>query len=336
MKRRLIAFTGVGRVELEEQELRAPGEHELLVRNEVSAISAGTERACLLDLPNLADAKPGQFPKYLGYSGVGVVVDKGRAVTGFAPGDRVLTHWGSVHADHNYITQDQAVRIDDPALRADHAVFAVIAGFSLNAIRKTRFEIGESAAVVGMGILGSFALALLRSAGAVPLIATDLSPCRRELALALGAHQALDPADPACGARIREVSSGGVKVVIEVTGQAVALKQCLGFTARGGRVALLGCTRVSDVAIDFYQDVHRPGIEIVGAHTDARAARESRPHAWTWQDDARALLALMGDGRLAVARILSASFSPQDAPRVYRQLVDDPDFPVGAVFDWGK
>lgn len=334
MKRTLIAFTGVGRVELEQQDLRAPGEHELLVRNEVSAISAGTERACLLDLPNLADAKPGQFPKHLGYSGVGVVVDKGRSVAGFALGDRVLTHWGSVHADHNYIAQDQAVRIDDPALRSDHAVFAVIAGFSLNAMRKTRFEIGESAAVVGMGILGSFALALLRSAGAVPLIATDLSPRRRELALALGAHHAVDPADPACSARIREVTQGGAKVVIEVTGQAVALKQCLGFTARGGRVALLGCTRVSDVAIDFYQEVHRPGIEIVGAHTDARAARESRPHAWTWQDDARALLALMGDGRLAVGHILSASFAPRDAATVYRRLVDDPDFPVGAVFDW--
>lgn len=334
MKRHIIAFTGVRRVEMLEEDLRAPGEHELLVRNEVSAISAGTERACLLDLPNLADAKPGQFPKYLGYSGVGVVVDKGRSVAGFALGDRVLTHWGSVHADHNHIAQDQAVRIDDPALRSEHAVFAVIAGFSLNAIRKTRFEIGESAAVVGMGILGSFALALLRSAGAVPLIATDLSPRRRELALALGAHHAVDPADPACSARIREVTQGGAKVVIEVTGQAVALKQCLGFTARGGRVALLGCTRVADAAIDFYQEVHRPGVEIVGAHTDARPALESRPHAWTWKDDARALLALMGDGRLAVARILSASFKPGDAAEVYRQLADDPDFPVGAVFDW--
>jgi hypothetical protein len=37
---------------------------------------------------------------------------------------------------------------------------------------------------------------------------------------------------------------------------------------------------------------------------------------------------------LAVGHILSASFAPRDAATVYRQLVEDPDFPVGAVFDW--
>lgn len=334
MKRRIIAFTSVRTVAVQEQDLRPLGEHEVLVRNEVSAISAGTERACLLDLPNLADAKPGQFPKYVGYSGVGVVIDRGSAVTSVAVGDRVLTHWGSAHSDHNYVSEDNVVRIDAASLRPDHAVFAVIAGFSLNAVRKTRFELGESAAVVGMGILGTFALALLRSAGAVPLVAADLSAPRRALALALGAHHAVDPTEPGYADRVRAATGGGARVVIEVTGQAVALQQALSFTARFGRVALLGCTRVSDAAIDFYRDVHRPGIEILGAHTHARATRESRPHAWTWQDDARALMALMNDGRLAMDRIVSAAFAPHHAPEVYQRLIDDPDFPVGAVFDW--
>lgn len=334
MKRRMIAFTGVRQVAIHHEELRAPGEREVLVRNEVSAISAGTERACLLDLPNLADAKPGQFPKYLGYSGVGVVIGRGGGVRSVAVGDRVLTHWGSIHSDHNYVDEEQAVRIDHPGLRSEHAVFAVIAGFSLNAVRKTRFELGESAVVVGMGILGACALALLRSAGAVPLVATDLSASRRGLALALGAHHAFDPAESGYAERVRSATGGGARVVIEVTGQAAALAQSLDVTARFGRVALLGCTRVSDAAIDFYQQVHRPGIEILGAHTDARAHRESRPHAWTWQDDARAILALMADGRMPIGRIATASFPPQDAAAVYARLLDDSAFPVGAVFDW--
>lgn len=336
MRRRMIAFTGVRRVEMQDEELRAPGAHEVLVRNEVSAISAGTERACLLDLPNLADAKPGQFPKYLGYSGVGTVVERGGAVASLAVGDRVLTHWGSIHSDYNLIGEDHVVRIGHAALRSEHAVFAVIAGFSLNAVRRTRFELGESAAVVGMGILGAFALALLRSAGAVPLVATDLSPDRRALASALGAHHVFDPAADGYAAQVRAATGGGARVVIEVTGQAAALKQALGFTARFGRVALLGCTRVSDAAIDFYQEVHRPGVEIVGAHTNARADRESRPHAWTWQDDALALMALMADGRLPMERIVAAAFAPDDAPAVYARLLDDPGFPVGAVFDWRR
>jgi threonine dehydrogenase-like Zn-dependent dehydrogenase len=334
MRQRIVAFTGVRQAELQERDLRSLGEHEVLVRNEVSAISAGTERACLLDLPNLADAKPGQFPKYLGCSGAGVVVDKGRAVTSFAVGDRVLTHWGSVHSDYNYVSEDNTLLIDHAGLKSEHAVFAVIAGISLNAIRKTRFELGESAAVVGMGILGAFSLALLRCSGGTPLIATDLSGKRRALARALGAHHVFYPAEVEYADRIKAVAHGGVKVVIEVTGQAIALQQALGFTATFGRVALLGCTRVSDASIDFYQQVHRPGIEIIGAHTDARPTHESRPHAWTWKDDARAIMALTDDGRLEAARILSKSFPPHAAADVYNRLLDDPDFPVGAIFDW--
>ncbi|MFA4944746.1 MAG: zinc-binding alcohol dehydrogenase [Lentisphaeria bacterium] len=336
MNRKIIAFTAVGKAELQDATLPKLADDAVLVENEISAISAGTERACLLDLPNLADAKPGQFPKYLGYSGVGRVVEAGRNVRAVKPGDRVLTHWGSVHSNYNQITEDHLLKIDDDALPSEHAVFAVIAGFSLNGLRKTRLEIGESAAVVGMGILGVFALALCRIAGGSPVIATDLNEKRRKLALSLGAHHAFDPADKDCIRNVKAAARGGVNAVIEVTGQSVALKQALAYAARFGRVALLGCTRVSDTAIDYYQEVHRPGIEIIGAHTDARPERESRPGSWTWKDDARALMDFMADGRLDMPRIVSAMYDPCAAPAVYRALAEDPDFPVGAVFDWRK
>jgi 2-desacetyl-2-hydroxyethyl bacteriochlorophyllide A dehydrogenase len=336
MNRKAIVFTTVGKAELLDAAPHKLEDHTVLVENEISAISAGTERACLLDLPNLTDAKPGQFPKCLGYSGVGRVLETGKNVTGVKTGDRVLTHWGSIHSNYNYVSEDHLLKVDDDALPSEHAVFAVIAGFSLNGLRKTRLEIGESAAVVGMGILGVFALALCRIAGGAPVIAADLSEKRRQLALSLGAHYAFDPAEKDYKRNVRQAARGGVNAVIEVTGQSVALKQALAFTAKFGRIALLGCTRVSDTAIDFYQEVHRPGIEIIGAHTDARPARESRPHSWTWKDDARALMSFMADGRLDMTRILSAVYSPQDAPAVYDALAKNPDFPVGAVFDWRK
>lgn len=334
MKRTCIAFTGVRQVALVEEPLRALGDQELLIQNEVSAISAGTERANLLDLPNLADGPAGQFPKYLGYSGVGIVVDKGRAVKNFKPGDRVLSHWGSRHTNLNIVDAEHALRLDHSELPSEHAVFAIIASFSLNAIRKTRFEIGESAAVVGVGILGAFALALLRAAGATPLLACDLNAKRRALASQLGAAKTFDPSETNYEEHLRDASRGGANVVIEVTGSALALKQALGFSAPLGRVALLGCTRVSDVSLDYYQLIHRPGIEILGAHTDARATLESRPHSWTWKDDVRAILALMADGRIPVEKIFTTLFSPHDATEIYTRLADDPDFPVGAVFDW--
>jgi 2-desacetyl-2-hydroxyethyl bacteriochlorophyllide A dehydrogenase len=336
MNRKIIAFTSVGKAEMLDAVHLELKDDVVLVENEVSAISAGTERACLLDLPNLADAKPGQFPKHLGYSGVGRIVEIGKNVRGVEVGDRVLTHWGSGHSNYNYISGDNLLKIDNDELPSEHAVFAVIAGFSLNGLRKTRLEIGESAAVVGLGILGAFALALCRIAGGAPVIAVDPSERRRNLAFSLGAHHTFDPAAADYIRHIKDASRGGVNAVIEVTGQSIALKQALAYTAKFGRISLLGCTRVSDTAIDFYQEVHRPGVEIVGAHTDARPKCESRPHSWTWKDDARALMDFMADGRLDMTRILSAVYSPQEAPAVYKALVEDKDFPVGAVFDWRK
>jgi len=290
----------------------------------------------LLDLPNLADTKPGQFPKQLGYSGVGRVLEAGKSVTSVRPGDRVLTHWGSTHSNCNLIREENLLKLEDDSIPAEHAVFAIIAGFSLNGLRKTRLEIGESAAVIGLGILGVFAIMLCRIAGGSPVIAADLNDTRRKLALSLGAHHAFDPADQDYAQQVKDASRGGVHAVIEVTGQSIAMKQALGFTAKFGRIALLGCTRVSDTAIDYYQQVHRPGVEIIGAHTHARPKLESRPHSWTWKDDARALLSFMADGRLDVSRVVTATYSPQEAPVVYKALAGDENFPVGAVFDWRK
>lgn len=335
MKRQSIVFISVGEVELQEGDLCSLADHEVLVENEFSAISAGTERACLLDLPNLADELPGRFPKTLGYSGVGRVVEVGKDVKSVQPGDRVLTYRGSRHANYNYIREGNALKVEDDALLSEHAVFAIIASFSLNGLRKTRLEIGESGAVIGLGILGLFAVALIRIAGGSPVIASDFSPARRKTALELGAHFTFDPAADDYMEQVKDVVRGGVDAVIEVTGQSIALQQALEFVARSGRISLLGCTRVSDTAIDYYQQVHRPGVEIVGAHAQARPMLESRPHSWIWQDDVSALWRFMADGRLDMSKILSAVYAPQDAPAVYQNLVEHHhDFPVGAVFDW--
>jgi 2-desacetyl-2-hydroxyethyl bacteriochlorophyllide A dehydrogenase len=335
MKRSSIVFTAVGQVELQECDLCPLADDQVLVANEFSAISAGTERACLLDLPNLGDALPGTFPKTLGYSGVGRVVEVGKDVKRIQSGDRVLTYWGSMHTNYNCIREENVLKIEDDALLSEHAVFAIIASFSLNGLRKTRLEIGESVAVVGLGILGLFAVALSRIAGGSPVIASDLSSARRKTALELGAHLALDPSADNYIEQAKSAARGGVAAVIEVTGQSLALQQALDFVARSGRISLLGCTRVSDTAIDFYQQVHRPGIAIVGAHALARPMLESRPYSWTWQDDVSALWRFMADGRLDMSKILSEVYAPQDAPVVYRELVEHyHDFPVGAVFDW--
>jgi threonine dehydrogenase-like Zn-dependent dehydrogenase len=114
------------------------------------------------------------------------------------------------------------------------------------------------------------------------------------------------------------------------------MKQALECASYMGRISLLGCTRVSDCDVDYYQQVHRPGVKLIGAHNFIRPKVESYPHHWTHQDDCRAILDMISSGRLKVAPIVSRVVSPENAPEIYDQLCDDPLFPIGTVFDWSN
>jgi len=94
MKTKQIFFTSPGIAELMEKELPPVGPGDVLVKTEYTAISGGTERACLMGVPNTQ----GTYPISLGYSGVSEVIKTGSGVKDFEPGDRVLVYHGH-HAD---------------------------------------------------------------------------------------------------------------------------------------------------------------------------------------------------------------------------------------------
>ena len=113
------------------------------------------------------------------------------------------------------------------------------------------------------------------------------------------------------------------------------MNQALECAAVQGRISLLGCTRVSDSAIDYYQQVHRPGVKLIGAHNFIRPKFESYPHHWTHHDDCRAILDMISTKRIQVLPIVSRVCKPQDAPQVYKELSENhATFPIGTAFDW--
>jgi threonine dehydrogenase-like Zn-dependent dehydrogenase len=215
----------------------------------------------------------------------------------------------------------------------ENAAFAHISIFPLAAIRKCRFEIGESAIVMGLGVLGLFAVKLLQVAGAAPIIAVDPDPKKREKALSIGADYALDPYAADFAETAKRLTNGGANVGIEVTGIGAGLDGILDCMAKFGRVALLGCTRNKEFNIDYYLKVHCPGITLVGAHTNARPENNSSGGWWTQADDMKAILKLIEMGRLDLASVRDEVYSPLEAPAVYKRLVEQPSFPV-AQFDW--
>ncbi len=331
-----IVMTAKETAELKERPTPEPRENEVLTRTHYTVISAGTERANLLDLPNTFAY--GKWPKREGYSGIGTVEKVGENVKKVKPGDRVLVYHGT-HADHSCVKEENVYPV--PAglsVRDEEAVICIIGAMGLGGLTKTALEIGESALVVGTGMLGLFATACARACGALPVIASDLSSKRRELALRMGADYALDPGEEKYVQRVKELTGGkGVDVVVEVTGNPAALSRALDCCARGARVALNGCTRTPGKEnIDFYRQVHVPGITLIGAHNKFRPIVDSRPHCRTNEYDVLTLVRMIASCRLDVSPLISEIHAPGDCTEVFRRLANDPDFPVGVLFDWSK
>lgn len=333
MKGKQIVFTQKNKAELLTVDIDEPKANEVTVKTAVSTVSAGTERANITGNPNVNIYGPQVvFPRALGYSSAGVVVKKGADVKSVEIGDRVAVYWG-LHKSYNVVPEKQVVKLDD-AVSFETGAISFISSFPMAAIRKTRLEMGESAIVMGLGILGMLAVKLLRTAGAVPIIAADPNPKRREIALKNGADYAFDPLDEAFADNVKSVTGGGVNVAIEVTGVGAGFNEALDCMARFGRVALLGCTRNSDFNVDYYKKIHAPGITVVGAHTLARPEEESHPGWFTHRDDIKAALRLCESGRLSLEDLVEETHSPEECPEVYSRLIFDRHFPVVVQFDW--
>jgi len=332
-----IYFTRPCVAELCEGEIKAIDDNEVLVKLAVSTVSSGTERANLIGEKNVRPSKSVTdvpFPRISGYSSAGVVMQVGKQVRSVAIGDRVALSW-STHSKYVVIAENNVHKILDDKISFSEAALWTIGTFPLAAIRKCGLEMGESAIVMGLGVLGLVGVKLLRAAGAAPIVAVDPVAEKRAYALELGADYAFDSYDPDFAQKVKEVTDGGANVALEITGIGAGLDGVLDCMAKFGRVALLGCTRDKEFTIDYYKKVHGPGISLIGAHTNARPKVESSRGMWTTHDDVMALQRMHRLGRLDLSSLVEETHSPEEAPEVYHRLATEKSFPL-VQFDWSR
>jgi predicted dehydrogenase/threonine dehydrogenase-like Zn-dependent dehydrogenase len=186
-----------------------------LVRTACSLVSAGTERMVvefaeknLLDKvrsrPDLArqvidkalkegpltalDAAFNRLdqPMVLGYSSSGVIEAVGAGLTGFSVGDRVACAGGgfAVHAELGIVPQNLLAKVPD-SVDFDQAAFATLGAIAMHGFRLAHPQIGESVAIIGMGLLGLLAAEIARAAGC-PVLGIDTNPQRVKLAESMG------------------------------------------------------------------------------------------------------------------------------------------------------
>jgi S-(hydroxymethyl)glutathione dehydrogenase / alcohol dehydrogenase len=104
---------------------------------------------------------------------------------------------------------------------------------------------GETVAVVGCGGVGLATINAAKIAGAGRIIAVDPVPEKRELAIKLGATDAID-ANEGSAANILEMTQGGVDHAIEAVGRPASAATAVGSLRRGGTATILGMMPLSE------------------------------------------------------------------------------------------
>jgi 2-desacetyl-2-hydroxyethyl bacteriochlorophyllide A dehydrogenase len=322
-----VVWTQRGVAEVEMFDTPAPSEGQLLLRTRVSLVSPGTERAFFLGLPNTSD----RYPQYPGYSNVGEVVEVGAKVASFNVGDVVAC--GSRHASHVVVNAVDCLPVPDGA-PDEEAVFFNLAAIAMQGVRKARVELGESVAVIGAGLIGLLAMQLAKLNGALPAISVDKDERRLEFARQAGADTTVVADDNALSAVRQLAEADGASVVIEATGFPAAILQAFALAKTFGRVILLGSTRGETESVNFYRDVHKKGLTIIGAHAAMRPRVESSAGWWTTKDDQRVALKLLALKRLNIQPLITHLFAWQDAPKAYELLKEWNLNALGMILNW--
>lgn len=315
-----------GQVALESFQPPAPLGHQVLLRARKTLISPGTERAFFLKLANTAP----EYPLCPGYSFIGTVEALGEDVAHLQLGQRVACP--AAHASHAIVDARACLPLPED-LPDDEAAFFNLLAIAMQGVRKARIELGESVAVLGAGLIGILALRLARLSGGLPVIGIDLDADRLALAGDLAADETL-PAGNGLQDALRERLGGGANVVIEATGAPELVVTACQLAAERGRVILLGSSRGDTPSLNFYRDVHRKGISIIGAHEITRPRHENSPGYWTQISEQQVCLELLARGRVDGEPLITHRYNWREFGAAYAHLRDWDKSALGIIITW--
>jgi L-iditol 2-dehydrogenase len=212
-------------------------------------------------------------PLVMGHEAAGEVAQIGDQVTRFAPGDRITfdstVSCGDCHycrrgdinlcdsrrvlgvscedyRQHGAFAQFVVVpehicyRLPD-TLSFEHAALIEAVSIAVHAASRTPIQLGDTAIVVGTGMIGLLVVQAVRLAGCSRVIAVDLDPGKLETARQLGAHFTLQADQVDVPQEVGRLTAGrGADVALEVVGASGTLQTAIASTRKGGSVTLVG------------------------------------------------------------------------------------------------
>ena len=235
----IVQHQRTGRLSLEELPSPQIRPGSILVCNQASLISSGTERTSIAtaraSLIGKAKSRPDLVKqvidnakrdgivatyrkvqsrlmnyKELGYSSAGIVLES--SISEFRPGDRVACAGDAHHAEVIVVPKHLAVALPS-GVTFEEGAFTTLGAIAMQGVRQATVQLGETVAVIGLGLLGLITVQLLKANGC-RVIGLDISSNNFELARHLGSDLCVYSDNEAMGP-IREFTNGyGVDSII--------------------------------------------------------------------------------------------------------------------------
>jgi 2-desacetyl-2-hydroxyethyl bacteriochlorophyllide A dehydrogenase len=293
---------------------------------------------CGSDLVTLASGRPKELPRVLGHEFAGTLREiEGGANYPFKPGDRVVAEpisgcgicrscregqynvcservilgveTDGVFAQYVRVPVENLLKIPDEVPFEEAALVQPVA-VAVHAFRRTAFQGGCAAAVLGAGPIGALLAMLARASGGVTVVVTEPNPFRRELMENLG-FPAIDPTveDPVAAA-LSHLSEGaeGFDVVFDAAGGTSSLRQATEMTRVGGQVMMVATYHGN------------PDMGIMSARKREVNMLTTRAHVF---DDFRASLNLISSRQLDVRPLITNEIGLGEVPGAFDALSSD-------------
>ncbi|GAA0606072.1 Gfo/Idh/MocA family oxidoreductase [Kribbella sandramycini] len=346
----------------------------VLVRSLYSLISTGTELMKVgeakLSLVGKAKARPDQVKKVLdtvaqqglrntyqkvmnkldsytplGYSLCGVVVEVGAGAEEFSVGQLVAAAGNefALHAEYNWVPVNLCVPVPD-GVRPEEAAFSTVGAIAMQGVRQAEVQLGETAVVIGLGLVGQLCVRLLVAAG-VRVFGIDTVEDRCRMAEKAGALHCSSPDDVAALERSLLAASNGLgadHILLAAGGSSNGPVETAARLARDrARIVDIGKTKL-DLPWNAYYDKeldlrfsrsYGPGryddrYELQGIDYPAGYVR------WTERRNLECFVDLIAREQIDIGSLIAATFPIADATDAYSKLSTGSVPGVGFLFEY--
>jgi predicted dehydrogenase/threonine dehydrogenase-like Zn-dependent dehydrogenase len=354
--KQLLQNIQTGRTTVEELPVPTPQPGQALVRVAASLVSAGTERMLVefagKSLVGKARSRPDLVrqvldkarreglaptlqaafnrldqPMALGYSSAGTIAALGKDMPGFQVGQRVACAGGgyAVHAEYNLVPRLLLTPLPEQ-VDFESAAFTTLGAIALHGFRLAEPQVGETVAVIGLGLLGLLAGQIAAAAGC-RVLGIDTDPRRVALAASLGL-QAVERAQAEDASRAFTFNRGCDCVLICADTPSNDPVELAALIARErARLVATGAVGLSLPRKIYYEKElsfvnsrsygpgrYDPSYEENGQDYPAGYVR------WTEGRNFEAVVQLMAEGKLQVKPLITHRFPIERAPEAYQVI----------------